>query len=216
MNPESADLSTRDSILYLLKTQGPSTVSALSEKLGITPMGVRQHLRQLEAQGLVQVTQKRGKVGRPGHVYSLTEAGDESFIRNYHELVEFLLDTLTAMEGSDKVDSLFRQRAKQFIEQHKPDFVNRSLEERLALLAKLQDEAGYLTVLDQQNDRFVLTEHNCTIARVASRYTEVCKYELDSFQELLGDDTEVQRVQCISSGDNFCQYVVRSGKTNSN
>lgn len=211
MLPESADLSTRDSILYLLKTRGPSTIGSLSKELGITPMGVRQHLRQLEAQGYVQVTQKRGGVGRPSHIYSLTEAADERFTRSYYELAEFLIDALRTYAGNEIVDEVFRKRAQQFIKKHKDDFADRSLLEKLEMLTKLQDEAGYLASLNHEadKDRYILTEHNCTIAKIAQRYREACKYELESFQELLGDDATIERVECLTTGGVRCQYIVQ-------
>ena len=40
--------STRHLIMTLLKTKGPLTIGALAEELGITEMGVRRHVLQLE------------------------------------------------------------------------------------------------------------------------------------------------------------------------
>ena len=52
-------------ILFLLKTRAPLTASDLARDLGITAMGVRQHLARLEADGLVAFADERKSVGRP-------------------------------------------------------------------------------------------------------------------------------------------------------
>ena len=45
--------STRRQILELIKRQGEMTAGQLSEAIGITSMGVRQHLNSLERDGLI-------------------------------------------------------------------------------------------------------------------------------------------------------------------
>ncbi|HEX6971242.1 MAG TPA: winged helix-turn-helix transcriptional regulator, partial [Limnochordia bacterium] len=62
------------------------TVKQLSQAVGITPMGVRQHLESLSRAGLVRFEwEKRGR-GRPNQVFSLTADGDELFPRTYADL----------------------------------------------------------------------------------------------------------------------------------
>lgn len=70
---------TRRRVLEVLKRKGPQTAQTLSRTLGITSMGVRQQLNALERDGLIQYRIERKGLGRPGHVYLLTGAGDELF-----------------------------------------------------------------------------------------------------------------------------------------
>lgn len=51
--------STAERILFLLKTRAPLTASDLARDLGITAMGVRQHLARLEDDGLVAFVDER-------------------------------------------------------------------------------------------------------------------------------------------------------------
>ena len=44
---------SQDKILYQLKRLGPLTAKLVGKELGMTTMGARQHLAQLESEGLV-------------------------------------------------------------------------------------------------------------------------------------------------------------------
>lgn len=59
-------------ILLQLKTLGPYSVKMLALRLGITPMGIRQHLQSLEQRELVCYEEARSKVDRPARYCSLT------------------------------------------------------------------------------------------------------------------------------------------------
>lgn len=198
--------STRDQILLILKTDGPKTVEALSRKLGITPMGARQHLTILEADGFVRVTRERRGVGRPAFVYHLTEVGRERFPRNYDGLARDLLDAIAILDGDEKVNELLRFRWEQFARQHAPAFAGKPLVQRVAELARIQNEKGYLASYSEGEDAVYLYEHNCAIARIACQYAQTCEHELRTFEELLG--APVERVECLSQGGSSCVYRI--------
>lgn len=63
----------RRQILTALKKQGSLSVDDLSRCLGITPMGIRQHLAVLERDNLVMISSVRRGMGRPSYLYRLTE-----------------------------------------------------------------------------------------------------------------------------------------------
>ncbi|MCS3406393.1 hypothetical protein NYE85_04175 [Serratia sp. AKBS12] len=66
-------------ILLQLKTLGPYSVKMLALRLGITPMGIRQHLQSLEQRELVCYEEARSKVDRPARYCSLTRSGHAQF-----------------------------------------------------------------------------------------------------------------------------------------
>lgn len=205
--------STRDQILMILKTGGPQTVEALSRKLGITPMGARQHLTILEGDGLVFVTRERRGVGRPAFLYHLSESGRERFPRNYDGLAKELLDALALLDGDTKVNELLRFRWRQFAEQYGPALADKPLPERVAELARIQNEKGYLASWENGEDALYLYEHNCSIARVACEYRQTCQYELETFQNLLG--VPIERIECLSQGGSSCVYRIPKPAVNS-
>ncbi|MEM4528755.1 MAG: metalloregulator ArsR/SmtB family transcription factor, partial [Desulfurococcaceae archaeon] len=44
---------TRKAIIYLLATEGPLTLKEISEKLGLSPSTVSDHLRRLKSIGII-------------------------------------------------------------------------------------------------------------------------------------------------------------------
>jgi DeoR family suf operon transcriptional repressor len=85
---------TREIILKTLRARGNCTVKDLAEAAGISPVSVRHHLSSLLADDLIQSEEVRHGVGRPRHVFSLTEDGYELFPTRYYRLTNRLLGEL--------------------------------------------------------------------------------------------------------------------------
>ena len=178
---------TRREILSLIKRRGPMTVQELSRSLEITPMGVRQHLAILERDGFVQSNGVRRGQGRPSRVYGITLEGDKMFPRTYEQIATLFLDDLKALEGEAKVEALLEFRRKRQLEQYRERMADKEFPERVAVLAEMRNDEGYLAERQQQDkDTFVLIEHNCPIRAVADAYRQVCACELTLFSEALG------------------------------
>ncbi|MDA8085331.1 MAG: winged helix-turn-helix transcriptional regulator [Nitrospiraceae bacterium] len=77
MNIENGQ--TKDKIIILLKKNDGLTTGELSRHVGITPMGIRQHLLALERKNLIRYEMKKNGIGRPAFVYRLTELADDVF-----------------------------------------------------------------------------------------------------------------------------------------
>ena len=80
------------------------TAGQLSEAIGITSMGVRQHLNSLERDGLIATQVVRQKRGRPSHRFRLTEEADRLFPSRYGQMAVDLLDQIVEMDDPDKID----------------------------------------------------------------------------------------------------------------
>ena len=112
--------STRRLIMTLLKKKGPLTIGALAEELGITEMGVRRHVLQLEQESLAKTKVVRQAMGRPLHVYSLTERAEDHFPKSYHNLALELLRELDYGSGLEAVNVLFEGRRRRMLAQYAP------------------------------------------------------------------------------------------------
>jgi predicted ArsR family transcriptional regulator len=66
-------------LLYTLKSRGPLATSALARVLGITVVGIRQHLAKLHAEGLVAFDDQAGKIGSPETLLALDHEGARPF-----------------------------------------------------------------------------------------------------------------------------------------
>ncbi|WP_308634827.1 helix-turn-helix transcriptional regulator [Paenibacillus silvisoli] len=201
------DGSTRQTVLTLLKTHGQMNAGELAKHLQITEMAVRRHLSTLERDGLIAPTIVRQAMGRPTHMFSLTEQAELIFPKNYHVLALDLLEELEDdPETAAIVDRLFEARKRKLIERYAYRMDGKTLEEKVAELASIQNEGGYMVALENDESGMVLHEYNCPIAQVANRYQQACQCELALFRQLLG--TDVERTECLAKGGGKCSYRI--------
>ena len=99
---------TRDLILRALKTSGGTTVLGLANQVEVSPVTIRHHLSSLQADGLVEATVERRSVGRPHHVFQLTDAGEEVFPRQYLSLTKRLLEQIKSNLDAQTIAHLLK------------------------------------------------------------------------------------------------------------
>jgi predicted ArsR family transcriptional regulator len=203
------DTSTRKVLLTIMKTKGSLSVNEMAKALGITEMAIRRHLNTLERDGLIETKLIRQAMGRPMHLYSLTLLADDLFPKNYHQLTLELLDELETEENNNPVGQLFEGRKQKLLQKYKGRMEGKSLVDRVAELANIQNNNGYMVKWDTDDTgQYVFTEYNCPIAQVAKRYNEACHCELSLFQNLLG--AEVERTECLTKGGKKCTYLIKA------
>jgi predicted ArsR family transcriptional regulator len=199
---------SRQEILRLLRTRGEMTAGDLSRAMGISSVAVRQHLEVLASRELVRTQTERRPVGRPCRVYSLTESADELFPQSYHGLALMILEHLRERDGEQKVDEVFDARVERLEAQYTPQMARKSLRNRVAAVARMQDENGYMSEWEECPDgSFRLREYNCAICQVARCFPRVCEKERELFTRLL--DAEVTREEHALAGDRCCTYRIR-------
>jgi predicted ArsR family transcriptional regulator len=204
--------SLRRALLLRLRHDGPSSPEDLATGLGVSRTGVLQQLHALEAAGLVSRQAVRHGVGRPRHVYDVTDAAQDLFPTNYDGLASGLLAAIRAVGGEGLVQDVFeerrritRDRVRQRMAERLP--ADAPLADRARELAVIQDEQGYLAEAVIGTDGVIrLVERNCAIHRVAAATTAACQAELDLFREVLG--TDVERETHIAAGDRCCTYRI--------
>jgi predicted ArsR family transcriptional regulator len=198
---------TRTQILTLLRRRGQMTAAELSEELGIGAVGVRQHLALLERDGLVLAAGVRRGVGRPSHLYALTEAAEALFPKRYDRLVMDALAFVEAQGGPAAVDHLFAERRRRLTEQVAPRLAGKSRAEQVAALATILTEQGYMCECQQLPDgSFALVEHNCPIDCVARDHRQACEHELRLYEDVLG--IPLVREETIAEGGACCRYRI--------
>lgn len=213
MTNDTSPSNSRGEIIRLLKTRGPMAADDLAELLGMTAVGVRAHLTILERDGVVSCTPVRRRMGRPAHVYRLTELGDELFPKSYDELAVNLLEDAQKSYGDGAVRNLLLRRSQQLREVYQERLAGKNFREQLAELVCILDETGYMARLEQRDDgAFELSEDNCAIARVARRFPLTCLFELTLFEDLLGPGVAIEREAHLVKGDIRCSYVIRELK----
>lgn len=203
--------STRNQLLQMLKVSGSLHVSEMARQLGITEMAVRRHLHALERDGLVDTTLVRQAMGRPSHMYSLTEEAQFLFPNNYHGLTLDLLEEVEAeTQDADLVKRLFDRRKDKLVRRYQDRIQSGQLQEKVRFLAEIQNDSGYMAGWEtgEAEGDYIIDEYNCPIAQVANRYEHACESELALFRELL--DADVERVECLAKDGRRCRYVIRA------
>jgi predicted ArsR family transcriptional regulator len=199
---------TRRKIILALKQHGGMTAAELAEILHITSMGVRRHLTMLERDRFVRYELvQRGK-GRPSYVYQLSPDAENLFPKNYAALAKELLGYL-ASEDDQQVIQLFDQRAQRRVRQAQARLDGKGLVDRVAGLAEILHDEGYLAEWEQVDaNTFLLREHNCAVHDVAREFKAACGSELTFLQSVLSD-ADVTREHHMMGGDLMCAYRIR-------
>jgi predicted ArsR family transcriptional regulator len=205
-------VTTRRKLLLLLRKHPGVTVTELASELSLTGMGVRRHLDALHAEGLVEPTAcTRKGLGRPAAGWRLSAAGLELFPRRYDRVALEVLEDVAGHAGPDAVDAVFTRRTEKLVSEYQAELADaEGLDERVAGLARIRDEAGYLAEWGTTAEGdLVLTENNCAVHRVAEQFPVVCAQELALLRRVLGPDVEVVREAHTMAGDAVCRYRIR-------
>ena len=207
-------LSTRQSILELLKRYQNLSVSELKKHLDITEMAVRKHLIKLEGEHLVDSRPVRQPMGRPVIYYSLTSEGQDLFPKSYDKItMEFLADIEEGL-GQEAIDYLFENREKRMRKRYaRQIFAEDELSDKVKQLVQVQMSSGYMAECDEiSEDEISFSQYNCPIAAIANKYGKPCECELSLFKDVLGTDN-IKRVSCMADGEASCKYVIKQPST---
>jgi predicted ArsR family transcriptional regulator len=201
---------TRRAIVQLLKQEGCLDAETLASRLDITAMAVRQHLYALQDEQLVTYQEEPRPMGRPVKLWQLTPAADHLFPDGYAELTLSLLNSVKEAFGEAGLDRLLEIRARQQLEVYNQQMKGkRSLKQRLKKLVEIRTNEGYMAEVQAQADgSFLLVENHCPICAAATACTGLCAKELETFQSVLGDEVDIQRVEHIIAGARRCAYQI--------
>jgi predicted ArsR family transcriptional regulator len=202
------DIRTRDAIARSILENGPSTASTLSERLALTPAGIRRHLDLLVADGILEardprVGSTRGR-GRPSKVFLMTDEGRSQFEHSYDDLAVAALKFMAAQSGDHLVNAFAESRAEDIERKATAYLAKRA--KKVDALATFLTEQGYAASVEERGTGEEICQHHCPIAHVAAQYPQLCEAETQAFSRLLG--THVQRLATIAHGDGVCTTYI--------
>ena len=208
------DETTQDKILYQIKRLGPMPAKALAEKLGITTMGIRQHLAQLEQQALVRAGDPAPQArGRPVSTWHLTDRGHSRFPDAHAQVTVELITNVRDLLGEEALDTIIGNRAREALDHYKRTLSKqKSLKQKCDELGRLRSEEGYMAEIERISDtEYLLVENHCPICIAAKTCQGFCSSELETFQALF-DDADVTREEYLLDGGRRCSYRIKSRK----
>jgi predicted ArsR family transcriptional regulator len=199
---------TRRAVLEHLRARGSATISDLAQALKISPISIRHHLSGLQAEGAARVELLRQQVGRPRHVYSLTERAQQYFPQQYHVLVSRLLDEMKASLPAEQIDAIITRMAANVAARYGGQSTAGTLETRLQRLVEALGAEGFMAEVKQVGDNLVLTATACPYTVIGQRHPEVCQIDQQLIRTMLGAD--VEQTSCVLHGDRMCTFSVQS------
>src|SRR2546427_13198345 len=106
-----AGRSTRMEVLELLRRKGRSSAESIANDLGVTPNAVRQHLTNLERDGVGGSQPERSGRGRPSLLFALTERADAVFPKRYGQLATMVPQGVRERGGPEPLDEILARAA---------------------------------------------------------------------------------------------------------
>jgi len=198
-----------DRFLLLLKTRGPQTSAEAGAALGITDEAARQQFVKHAREGLVEGDSVSSGVGRPTQVWRLTPAGHARFPDAHAELTVQLLNNIRTELGDVALERLIAAREKETRRSYLAETADATgLEERVARLAAIRSREGYMAEWQAEGDEYLLIENHCPICAAATTCQGFCRAELSVFQEVLGAEANITRLEHIPAGARRCVYRV--------
>ena len=183
-------------------------VADLCRVLGITSMAVRRHLGALQQEGLVESEMVRKSRGRPTYQYRLSEKAKNLFPSGFQNLASDLLEMVYEEGGHKRVMEFLSHRNERAAERLKARMANKDLAHRVAEVAKIFSEDGYMTEWEKLPDgNFIIYQRNCALHDLANQYRQICVLEPRLIETLLG--AKVTRQQYMLKNDPVCGYLVR-------
>jgi predicted ArsR family transcriptional regulator len=192
---------------------GPSTAADLARNLGLTPAGIRRHLDQLLADGIIEPRESRalghrGR-GRPARVFAITDVGRDHFGHTYDDLANQALRYLRETGGEDAVATFARNRLIDL--ESKCASAAESSKDAVAAVAQALTADGYAASVESSAAGEQICQHHCPVSHVAHEFPELCDAETEMLARVLG--THVQRLATIAHGDGICTTHIPTATT---
>jgi predicted ArsR family transcriptional regulator len=219
----SLESRTRDRLLRVVSQEGPVSIAALVERLGLTETAVRRHVENLSAAGLLEARDAAGprRRGRPARAWVLTEGGHRALVSDYDHLAGEALRFLRTTAGDDAVQA-FAERRVADLESRvagRLDAAGADPGARTDALVDALNAEGYAASARPVGTPGApaaltgvqLCQGHCPVQHVASEFPELCEAETEAFSRLLG--VHVQRLATLAHGDHVCTTFVPTPTT---
>jgi predicted ArsR family transcriptional regulator len=207
------DAPTRERVARALMEGGPSTAAVLARDLGLTPAGIRRHLDQLVADGVIEPRERRAGAqrgrGRPAKVFAITDVGRDHFGHTYDDLASQALRHLRDTGGDEAVATFARSRLAEL--EAKCASAAKSSKDSVAAVADALTADGYAASVEHSAAGEQICQHHCPVSHVAHEFPELCDAETEMLARVLG--THVQRLATIAHGDGVCTTHVPTQST---
>ena len=199
----------------MIKREGRLSLDVASERMDLAKTTLREHLLNLERDGLIRREYVRSGPGRPALEFLLTSKGNQ-FYPSYEssmmrEFIRYLQkeDQTRLMEGffTDFWDKRYDEAIIRMGE-----YAEEQTNKRLDALAGMLEEEGFMpeTSPSSPDGEIIIRECNCPFREVVKETRLPCKLEAEFYERIFGGS--VERTSYIPDGDYSCTYKISSLK----
>ncbi len=149
---------------------------------------------------------ERGRTGRPATSYSLTEAGDHLFPKNYDLLNVALIDAVGGELGPEAAKRVLSRVTDVRVAATEASVRPMPLEKRVQALKSLYFDVDPYMDVEEVEDGYRLIERNCPFFNTAMRRPAVCSVSVNALTRLLG--VRVERDEKFQDGAGRCVFHV--------
>lgn len=196
----------------LLENKTGLSIDEIAAALDISRNAVQQHFTILEKDGYIRTGAVSKTAGRPVRRFVLTEAGINSFPKQYAWFSELILTDLKNEMGSEAFQRYLHKLASNLSQSLLPQFIGKQPDERLDALLKVMDSLGFQTkkVTDSDSNEPIIEACNCIYHDLAQKHEEICEFDRTLMSSLL--DKDIEQVECMAKGGAVCCFKLINKK----
>ena len=192
----------------LLKNKGGLCIDEIAGKLEISRNAVQQHIDKLERDGYVKTGMLSKTAGRPVRVFVLTEAGVNSFKKQYAWFSELILANLKQEMGAEELQRYLHDLAVSLSQGLLPRFAGKGDDDRLTELIRIMNELGFEAgKIETNNSHSSIEAFNCIYHDLAQKYEQMCEFDRALISTLL--NRPIEHLECMAKGGTVCKFQVK-------
>jgi DeoR family transcriptional regulator, suf operon transcriptional repressor len=198
-------------LTLLLENKTGLSIDEISTALTISRSAVQQHFNVLERDGYIQTGVLNKTAGRPVRSFVLTEAGINSFSKQYAWFSELILTDLKNEMGSEAFQRYMHKLGSNLSQSLLPQFKEKKTDERIEELLKVMDGLGFKTrnMTDSGSNERTIEACNCIYHDLAQKHEEICEFDRTLMSSLL--DKDIEQVECMAKGGAVCRFKIIKG-----
>ena len=206
---------TKTEILALLKRNGGHSVKELAGATSLAPGTIRQHLTQLQRDGLVGAEERAEPNGRAHYLFRLSAKGHAAaFPGRSDRLVELLVREMSALDGADlegrtaqqKIDLILQRFAYRLADEYTSLLQEWPLQERVVFVTEVMHTDGGFAEWERTEQGYRIRDFNCLFHRLFDTESRVCEWHRSFLSRTLGAEVRVR--PCSDGTAQCCQYEV--------
>ena len=192
----------------LLENKAGLSIDEIATALNISRNAVQQHFVALERDGYIQTGVLNKTAGRPVRSFVLTEAGINSFPKQYAWFSELILTDLKNEIGSESFQRYMHKLGNNLSKSLLSQFEGKQTDERIEELLKVMDGLGFKTrkMTDSGSHERTIEACNCIYHNLAQKHEEICEFDRALMSSLL--DKDIEHVECMAKGGAVCRFKI--------